>query len=233
MRLTVFALLVFASGSAAAPPVDVPKEVAGEVSDFITVRAKTDGKAVRFVPLDPGLRVFPSDLLSDKKATVVTAAVPGRYRLLAYSSVKDDPTEPAVVVVVIGGAAPIPEPTPKPVDPDPPAPKVETFRGLPVCGSAAALPAAQFGVWCGKQVEEYLTANCTKDGARNGWRRLDKDATTDNDTETFSALWGAVKPKVTRVPCVAIEVNGTVTIEPLPASVPDMLALLRKYRGDK
>ncbi len=228
MRLAVFAVLVWASGSVAAPPVTVPSEVQGEVSDFVTIRAKTDGKAVKFVALDPGLRVFPSDLLSDKKATVVTASKPGRYRLLAYSSVKDDPTEPAVVTVVIGGAAPVP---PTPVDPDPPAPKVETFRVLLVYESAAVLPAAQFGVLYGKEVEQYLTANCTKDGDKNGWRRLDKDATTDNDTETFSALWGAVKPKVTRVPCVAIEVNGTVTIEPLPASVPDMLALLKKYRG--
>ena len=123
MRLAVFAVLVWASGSVAAPPVTVPSEVQGEVSDFVTIRAKTDGKAVKFVALDPGLRVFPSDLLSDKKATVVTASKPGRYRLLAYSSVKDDPTEPAVVTVVIGGAAPVP---PTPVDPDPPAPKVES-----------------------------------------------------------------------------------------------------------
>lgn len=225
-------VLMVASGTDAAPPVDVPKEVAGEVSDFITVRAKTDGKVVKFVALDPGLRVFPSDLLSDKKATVVTASKPGRYKLLAYSSVKDDPTEPAVVTVVIGGAAPVPDP--KPVDPvDPPAPKVETFRVLLVYESAAVLPAAQFGVLYGREVEELLTKTCTKDGTRNGWRRLDKDATTDNDSETFNALWAAVKPKVTRVPCVAIEVNGTVTIEPLPASVPDALALLKKYAGGK
>lgn len=230
----MLALLLFAGGISAAPPVEVPKEVAGEVGAFVTVRAKTDGKVVRFVPLDAGLNTFPSDLLADKKATVVTASAPGRYRLLAYSSVKDDPTEPAVVVVVIGGAAPVPDPKPKP-DPkpvDPVPPKVETFRVLLVYESAAVLPAAQFGVLYGGEVEKYLTANCTKDGARNGWRRLDKDATTDNDSETFNALWAAVKPKVTRVPVVAIEVNGTVTIEPLPASVPDMLALLKKYRGE-
>lgn len=123
----MLALLLFAGGISAAPPVEVPKEVAGEVGAFVTVRAKTDGKVVRFVPLDAGLNTFPSDLLADKKATVVTASAPGRYRLLAYSSVKDDPTEPAVVVVVIGGAAPVPDPKPKP-DPkpvDPEEPKVD------------------------------------------------------------------------------------------------------------
>ena len=230
MRLAFLFVLAMASGTNAAPPVDVPKEVAGDVGAFVTVRAKTDGKVVRFVPLDAGLNVFPADLLSDKKATVVTASKVGRYRLLAYSSVKDDPTEPAVVTVVIGGTAPAPDP--KPVDPVEPA-KVETFRVLLVYESAAVLPAAQFGVLYGREVEELLTKTCTKDGTRNGWRRLDKDATTDNDSETFNALWAAVKPKVTRVPCVAIEVNGTVTIEPLPASVPDALALLKKYAGGK
>jgi hypothetical protein len=229
VRIAFWLVLVLAGGSVAAPPVEVPKEVAGEVGAFVTVRAKTEGKIVRFVPLDAGLNVFPADLLSDKKATVVTASQSGRYRLLAYSSVKDDPTEPAVVTVVIGGAEPAPEPKPKPVDPKPKP--VESFRVLLIYESSQVLPAAQFGVLYGKEVEQYLTANCTKDGARNGWRRLDKDAPTDNDTETFGALWAAVKPKVTRVPCVAVEVNGNVTIEPLPASVADALALFKKYRG--
>jgi hypothetical protein len=108
------AALLGAALGLAAPPVDVPKEVAGEPGAFVTVRAKTDGKVVRFVPLDPGLNLFPPDLLADKKAAVFTAPAAGRYRVLVYSSVKDDPTEPAVVTVVIGGAQPAPEPKPKP-----------------------------------------------------------------------------------------------------------------------
>lgn len=113
----------------AAPPVEVPGEVKGDVGAFVAIRATTAGKVVKFVPLDPGLNVFPADLLADKKATVVSASKPGKYRVLAYSSVKDDPTEPVVVTVVIGdGAPPVPpkpEPGPNP-QPDPaPVPQAD------------------------------------------------------------------------------------------------------------
>ncbi len=48
----------------------------GEVGAFVPVRtAVTDAKAVKFVSLDPGLNLFPADLLADKTATVVTASL--------------------------------------------------------------------------------------------------------------------------------------------------------------
>lgn len=109
-------LLASLASVLAAPPVEVPPTVTGEVADFVVVRAKTDGVTVMFVALDPGLRVFPSGLLSDRKATVVTAPRAGRYRLLCYSAVGNDPTEPAVIVVIIGDAPDVPPPKPK----DPP-----------------------------------------------------------------------------------------------------------------
>ena len=124
MRLRHAAVLALVLGAgalgSAAPPVDVPETVKGEVGAFVTIRAKTDGKVVKFVPLDAGLAVFPADLLADKKATVVSATKAGKYRVLAYSSVADDPTEPATVTVVIGGEVePAPKPRPKPIPPDP------------------------------------------------------------------------------------------------------------------
>lgn len=93
----------------------VPSEVRGEVAEFVSVIASTDGKIVRYVALDAGLQVFPSSLLANQRATVVTSARPGRYRLLAYTSVADIPTDPVITIVVIGGAAPPPLPPP-PVD---------------------------------------------------------------------------------------------------------------------
>lgn len=117
--LTAGAACVAAALTAlAAPPVEVPAEVTGPPGGFIPIRAKTDGKMVRYVPLDAGLNVFPADLLADRKATVVSAAKPGRYRLLAYSAVGDDPTEPATVTVVVEGPAP-PGPAPVPPGPQP------------------------------------------------------------------------------------------------------------------
>ena len=90
----------------------VPAEVRGEVAEFVTVIATTEGKVVRYVALDQGLQVFPSSLLANQRATVVTSARPGRYRLLAYTSVADVPTEPVITTVIIGGASPPSPPSP-------------------------------------------------------------------------------------------------------------------------
>ena len=91
----------------------VPAEVRGEVAEFVTVIASTEGKVVRYVALDQGLQVFPSSLLANQRATVVTSAKPGKYRLLAYTSVADIPTEPVITTVIIGGSTP---PVPPPID---------------------------------------------------------------------------------------------------------------------
>jgi hypothetical protein len=90
----------------------VPAEVRGEVAEFVTVIATTEGKVVRYVALDQGLQVFPSSLLANQRATVVTSAKPGRYRLLAYTSVADIPTEPVITTVIIGSASPPSPPSP-------------------------------------------------------------------------------------------------------------------------
>jgi hypothetical protein len=91
----------------------LPATLAGDVGSFITVAATTEGKAVKFVAIDSGLQVFPAGLLVNPKATVVVANRPGRFRLLAYSSIGDVPTDPVVLVVIVGNQ---PGPVPVPVD---------------------------------------------------------------------------------------------------------------------
>jgi hypothetical protein len=115
---SAFLVCLLAGVGAAAPPVvTVPAEVTGEVGSFVAVRASvTEAKVVKFLPLDAGLNVFPADLLSDKTATVVTSARPGKYRILCYSGNADGPSEPATVTIVIGGGTP---PVVDPVKPDP------------------------------------------------------------------------------------------------------------------
>lgn len=98
----------------------VPAEVRGEVAAFVTIVAETEGKSVKFVPLDSGLSVFPQGLLSNPKATVVASARAGSYRVLAYTARGDIPSDPQITTVVIG-QAPAP-PDPKPPVPPPPAP---------------------------------------------------------------------------------------------------------------
>lgn len=94
--------------------VELPAEIKGEVGSFIAVRPKTDGKLVRYYSLDSGLNSFPAELLSDATATVVTAPKPGRYRLLAYTALGDRPSDPVIVTIVVGGAAPPTPPVPTP-----------------------------------------------------------------------------------------------------------------------
>ena len=94
--------------------VELPAEIKGEVGSFIAVRPKTDGKLVRYYSLDSGLNSFPAELLSDPTATVVTAPKPGRYRLLAYTALGDRPSDPVIVTIVVGGAAPPTPPVPTP-----------------------------------------------------------------------------------------------------------------------
>ncbi len=101
------------------PEVLLPDTVKADVGAFIPVTAQTKGEVVRFVALDPGLNVFPANLLSDKKSTVVVATKSGKYRLLAYSSVNNVPTSPAFTTVVVGD---VPGPGPNPVPPPGPGP---------------------------------------------------------------------------------------------------------------
>ena len=108
-------MLSAALATAAPPVVTVPPEVSGEVAAFVVVKAEVkEAKAVKFVPLDGGLSVFPSGLLADPTVTVVVAQKSGRYRILCYSGNADGPSEPVTVTVVIGGAK-----EPDPVKPDP------------------------------------------------------------------------------------------------------------------
>ena len=103
---------------AADPTITLPLEISGQPGEFITIRPQTTGKVVRFVAIDAGLNLFPSDLLADKTVTVANCVQPGRYRVLAYTALGDVASPPAITTVVIGGIAP-----PSPVTPvNPPSP---------------------------------------------------------------------------------------------------------------
>lgn len=145
----------------------------------------------------------------------------------------------STLIINPGGVPPVP-PDPKPPDPKPPDPvppqPVTSFYVLLIRETGANLTPAQNGVFYGKEVEEYLTTHCTRDGSYVGWRRRDKDAPTTGDTPTMNALWGTVKAALGGTytgPAVALAVNGKVTIEPLPDTAAAMKALVDKYRGGK
>lgn len=111
----------------------LPAEVRGEPGDFVQVKADTTGKSVSWRAVDPGLKLFPVDLLKDSKTAVVTATKPARYRLWAVTAEGDVPSAIAECIVIIGDPPPGPGPTP-PVPPTPipvdPAADAELVRKL-------------------------------------------------------------------------------------------------------
>jgi len=102
------------------PELLLPDSIPAQVGVFVPITAVTPGEVVKFVALDPGLSVFPSNLLSDKKSTVVVAVKEGRYRILAYTSINNQPSNPAFTTLIVGDVGPTP-PTP-PSPPNPPMP---------------------------------------------------------------------------------------------------------------
>lgn len=80
----------------------LPDKVKGEAGDFIKVTATTNGKTVKWVPLDKDLKVFPTELLKDSKTAVVTAKKDGTYRLMAYTGLGDEVSDPQITTVVVG-----------------------------------------------------------------------------------------------------------------------------------
>ena len=105
------------------PELLLPDTIPAQVGVFVPITAVTAGETVRFVALDPGLSVFPSNLLSDKKSTVVVAIKEGRYRILAYTSINNQPSNPAFTTLVVGDVGPLPpNPNPNPPGPMPPNP---------------------------------------------------------------------------------------------------------------
>jgi hypothetical protein len=100
----------------------LPDTIPAQSGMFVTITAKTSGEEVRFVALDPGLSVFPANLLSDKKSTVVVAVKDGAYRVLAYTSIANKPSAPAFTTIVVGNSPTPPAPPTPPTPPTPPNP---------------------------------------------------------------------------------------------------------------
>jgi len=108
-RYACAALLLLAV-QAFAIEIKLPATVKGAPGEFVTVKACTTGKVVKWVALDKGVALFPQDLLKDTKTAVLTAPEEGKYRLLAYTSDDKGPSDPAYVTVEI--AKPVPPPPP-------------------------------------------------------------------------------------------------------------------------
>lgn len=209
-----------------AQSVKLPTEVKGEPGVFVVVSAETDCPTLRWVALDAGLSMIPPGLLKDSKQAVVMAGRAGRYRILAYGAKGDQPSEPAISVVVLGDAPPDPGPKPPDPGPKPPTP-VAGNRVLIVYETAdlAAMPEKQKQVLYSPQVRDYLNARTAQDGKVKAWRVWDADVVTSGESKEWQ---DAMKRKRTSLPWIWI--NGRTVYEgPLPGTVDDAMNLLKKH----
>lgn len=76
-------------------------EIKSKPAQFVTISTSLSGDIVKYVTLDAGLSVFPSELLADKKKTVVVAAKNGVYKILAYSAKDNVPSDPVIINLII------------------------------------------------------------------------------------------------------------------------------------
>lgn len=234
MKNAALFLLLLLPSFAFSQTIELPAEVKGTKGQFIRVPAKTDGTVVMWYSLDEGLNVFPVELLKDSKTAVVSAPADGRYRLLAYTALKDSPSLPSICVVVVGnpepappGPGPKPPIPPKPVDPAPIP--LEGFRVLIVTETSEKLTPTQSSIIFGEKVRSYLREKAVK-GPMNTpeFRVFDKDA----DLTAEAKHWqDAIRRPRTSLPWLIIS-NGTYGYEgPLPASIEETLTLLKKFGG--
>ena len=196
--ITFFCLLALVQ--APTPKVEIPAEIKGDPNSFITVLPTTNGKAVKYAYLDKGLNVFPSSLLANPIATVVTAPR-GKYRLLAYTALGDIPSDPVIVTINVGNvpdAAPFGPYPPKPgPDPAPDEPDVPPTPDNP--DQKDQLELAIIGIWGGLGSREKDAAKKVAKLAeiyREGARAAKN---TDTDPSSGKPYYGTVGDVYTKV----------------------------------
>ncbi len=176
--LTLLYLLAFQD-------IKLPAEVQAQPGTFVSLIAETKGEIVKFQAIDPGVSLFPAELLANKKSTVAVAMAAGRYRVLAWSAIDGKPTD-AVQVTLIVGNAPGPVPPPSPPAPPPPAPPPSPPTPPGPVDDLAQILQALYGALNedGKAAHVKALANVYREAAV---------ASADNRYQTVGQLFGAIR----------------------------------------
>jgi hypothetical protein len=214
----------------------LPMQVIGEAGAFIRVSAATDCKSVKWVAMDPGLNVFPADLLKNSLSTVVIGGKPGVYRLLAYTACGDTPSDPAITMVIVTAPV-VPTPGPEPNPPNPPTPTPPA----PAPGQISVLfvdnvddygkPEYQpyLEVLNSSAIVDYLNSHCAKVGSTPEWRHWDVSTDVSHESQKWQ---DAMKLPRASLPWIAITNGKTGYSGPLPKTEAETLALLKQW-GDQ
>lgn len=225
----------------AGPFIELPKRVEGPVAGFLQVRATTNGKAVEWYVVDPGLNLFPVDLLKDTRTAVVSAPTAGQYRIVAFTALADVPARSQECLVVVGTLPPVPPgPTPPvppgPTPPAPPGPAPIAIDGLAVLiveesADRSKLTPGQHAAIFGKTVRSYLDTKCAADPYVPSWKAYriwDKDTVLSNAGEVWEA---AMKRERKSLPWLVVSSPSGGFEGPLPEKEEDTLAILKKFGG--
>lgn len=236
------------------PPIPTVQTITCPLGDFVPLyvdktlkaRVKFSDPTVFCKPLKLASGVTHSGILfSDPKqipqvftmATdgyILTGMRSGTTVLTVDANGTDGPVDLYTVSITVGTPTPPPPdpgPGPGPGPPPSPAPiPVAGFRVLMVYESAdlSKMPAAQQVILYSKPVRDYLNAKCIMgpDNKTHDWRIWDRDSDTSNE----SALWqAAMKRPRASVPWIIISDGKKGYEGPLPATVDETLALLKKY----
>jgi hypothetical protein len=182
-RFAAVLLLLALAAPAPGQTVTLPKEVRADVGRLAAIKIDWDGEDIRWV-VPPELDAFREYDPDPKRVRLrVQGFAPGRHNVLAVSAKGGKLSEFAVCVVVIGKGPPTPpEPGPGPgpgPGPVPPAPT--PVAGLKVLiveesGDRAKLTPAQQSILAGKEMRDWLNANCSPDEVyKKGFAIWDKD----------------------------------------------------------
>ncbi len=183
---------------------------------------------------------YETKTFTGKMVFTVEAVGTGRVELLV---VKEGAKSPADVFrqLLDANLGPLPPPVPPtppvppipplPPKPDPPIP-APGLRVLIVYETAdlGKLPAGQLAALYSADVRAYLNAKCVKgpDGKTAEWRLWDRDISVVGE----SKLWqdAMARPRKS-LPSVIISNGATGYEGPLPSSIAETLALLKKFGG--
>lgn len=205
------------------PAIAIPVEVRSPVGKMVDVEATTRGKEVRWsVPDGVDVRQLSST------SVVLVSAVPGRYRILAWTCLDGSPTEAAVCTLVVGDSPPGPGPTPPG-----PGPAPDGFRVLMVYESRANNTKEQLAVLYSPKIQDYLTRKCK--GGKDGWRRWDKDVEEKYVPEELKKVMEAAKPSLGALPAIVVASGSKIDVLAMPPNVSsddEILSVLKKYGGD-
>jgi hypothetical protein len=235
-RVLVAALLLLApAASALGQSVKMPAEVQVQPGRLASVQIQYDGDDFAYDVIGDGIDAFreydPDPHVVRLRLIVYQPGVCHVYAAASKAADKGSKVATARCKVVVGEPVP-PGPGPGP-GPNPPVPPVPGGLRVLVTYETADLgtmPRAQAAVLTNGAVRDYLNSKCATgpDGKTKEWRIWDKDVNPAAESKVWQDLTARKKDKL---PWITITTDKGGFEGPLPGTVEETLALLKKYGG--